>query len=344
MNRREAAMIVALSLIWGASFMFIKVADRQFDPAALVFFRLLLACFVMVPVAFGVLGRELLVQARLVWGRLIMLGLVNTAIHFLLISWAETRIDSGLAAILQAAAPIFSAIIVIRFGHERVTGYRLAGVLIGFAGVALLVGSPGKGGLLAALAVVLAALAYACGATLGSHALVGTPPLVVGAVSTTAAMIATAPLGLARLPSALPGWKENASIVVLGIVGTGIAYIILFALLRTAGPSRTILITYLIPGVAVLYGVLLLGEVVRAVSLGGLALVLAGVALASRSGRTATRGSATPVAVTSRYRARRISAGTEAELLLEPLQSHRLLHEQTRRVDQDPITDAVDTA
>ena len=276
-------MIVVLSLIWGASFMFIKVADRQFDPAALVFFRVLLACAVIVPVAFAVVGRRLFAQARPVIGWLVVLGLVNTAIPFLLISWAETRIDSGLAAILQAAAPIFSAVIATRFGHDRVTGYRLAGVLIGLAGVALLVGSPGGGGLLAALAVVLAALAYATAANLGSHMLVGTPPLVVAAVSTVAATVATAPLGLARLPASVPGWKECGSVAVLGIVGTGVAYIMLFALLRTAGPSRTILITYLIPGVAVLYGVLLLGESLRAVSLGGLALILAGVGLAGRS-------------------------------------------------------------
>ena len=276
-------MIVVLSLIWGASFMFIKVADRQFDPAALVFFRVLLACAVIVPVAFAVVGRGLFAQARPVLGWLVVLGLVNTAIPFLLISWAETRIDSGLAAILQAAAPIFSAVIATRLGHDRVTGYRLAGVLIGLAGVALLVGSPGGGGLLAALAVVLAALAYATAANLGSHMLVGTPPLVVAAVSTVAATVATAPLGLARLPASVPGWKECGSVAVLGIVGTGVAYIMLFALLRTAGPSRTILITYLIPGVAVLYGVLLLGESLRIVSLGGLALILAGVGLAGRS-------------------------------------------------------------
>jgi drug/metabolite transporter (DMT)-like permease len=203
-------------------------------------------------------------------------------VPFLLISWAETRIDSGLAAILQAAAPIFSAVIATRFGNDRVTGARLAGVLIGLAGVALLVGSPGAGGFVAAFAVVLAALAYACGASFGSHMTAGTQPLVVGAVSTTAATVMTAPLGLARLPQSLPGWKECASVVVLGVVGTGVAYILLFALLRSAGASRTILITYLIPAVALLYGALLLGEPLRVVSLAGLALILAGVGLAGR--------------------------------------------------------------
>jgi len=298
MNRSQVSMIAALSLIWGASFMFIRVADRQFDPAALVFFRLLLACFVVVPAAFALVGRAALRHARKAWRRLALLGLVNTAIPFFLIAWAETRIDSGLAAILQAAAPIFSAVIVTRLGDDRVTGYRLAGVLIGLAGVALLVGSPGSGGYLAALAVVLAALAYALGASFGSRLTAGTPPLVVSAVSTSAAMVVTAPFGLARLPRALPGWKELASVATLGLLGTGVAYIILFALLRSAGPSRTILVTYLIPGIAVLYGVALLGEPLRAVSLAGLVLILVGVALASR-GRQVARRSAASLPATS---------------------------------------------
>jgi drug/metabolite transporter (DMT)-like permease len=97
----------------------------------------------------------------------------------------------------------------------------------------------------------------------------------------------TAPFGLARLPSQMPGWKELGSIVTLGIVGTGVAYMILFALVRSAGPSRAILVTYMIPGVAVLYGWLLLGEGLRALELGGLALILAGVALAGRGRRPA---------------------------------------------------------
>ena len=298
MSRREIVSMAALSLIWGASFMFIRVADRQVDPAALVFFRLVLACAVLVPAAFAGVGAGAFRLSRALWLRLCILGLVNTAAPFLLISWAETRIDSGLAAILQAAAPIFSVLIATRIGDERVGGHRLAGVLVGLAGVALLVGSPGGGGLLAALAVVLAALAYASGASFGSHMLGGTPPLVVGAASTSAAALLVAPLGLSRLPDVLPGWKALASIAALGLIGTGVAYIILFGLLRRIGPSRTILITYLIPGIAVLYGWLLLGESLRAVSLGGLALVLAGVTLAGRGGAAAAtrpRAAAAPL-------------------------------------------------
>ncbi len=154
MSRRDTTMIIALSLIWGASFMFIRVADRQFDPAALVWFRVLLGCVVLVPVALIATGRAGLKQARSAWVAILLVGLINTATPFMLFAWAETRIDSSLTAILQAAVPIFTVVIAVRFANERVSGIRWAGILIGFAGVALLVGSPGKGGALASLAVV----------------------------------------------------------------------------------------------------------------------------------------------------------------------------------------------
>src|SRR5579864_6815571 len=169
MSRRETVMIVALSLIWGASFMFIRVADRQFDPSALVWFRLLFACAVLLPVVRVAVGRPGLTQALAAWRPIVLVGLVNTAAPFMLFAWAETRIDSSLAAILQAAAPIFTVLIAVRFTHERVSGRRWAGILLGFAGVALLVGSPGRGGTLASLAVVLAALCYAVGATISAR-------------------------------------------------------------------------------------------------------------------------------------------------------------------------------
>jgi drug/metabolite transporter (DMT)-like permease len=289
MTRRDLAMLAALSLIWGASFMFIRVADRQFEPFALVFLRVLLGCAILVPVALAAGGRRMLRQARAVWPALLFLGAVNTAIPFLLFAWSETRITSSLAAILQAAAPIFTVLLMARFGHERIGGVRLGGVLLGLVGVGLLVGSPGGGGLLAALAVVLAAFGYACGGAFTSLKLSGVDPLVIGAGTCVVATLLSAPLGIAQLPASVPGWKETGSVLVLGLVGTGIAYIFMFALIRSAGASRAILVTYTIPGVAVLYGWLLLGEQLRAVSLVGLALILGGVALAGRGRARAAR-------------------------------------------------------
>jgi len=174
-------------------------------------------------------------------------------------------------------------LLAVKFGRERVTGSRLAGVLVGFAGVALLVGAPGGAGLLAALAVVLAALCYAGGITYGARMLAGTEPIVVAAGSTVVATLLTAPLGVSRLPASVPGWKEMASVVVLGLAGTGLAYVLYFAVLGSAGPSRTVLVTYLVPGVALLYGAALLAEPVRPAAVAGLALVLAGVAFAART-------------------------------------------------------------
>jgi drug/metabolite transporter (DMT)-like permease len=298
MSRRDVSLIVALSLIWGASFMFIRVADRQFDPSALVWFRVLFGCAVLVPVLLVASGRGGLRQARAAWLPILVVGLVNTAAPFMLFSWAETRIDSSLAAILQASAPIFTVLIAVRFFHERVSGTRWAGILAGFAGVAVVVGSPGHGDMLASLAVVLAALCYALGSTISSRVLAGTEPLVIAAGSTVAAALVMTPFGATHLPAGVPGWKESASVVTLGIVGTGIAYIILFALLRSAGPSRTILVTYLIPGVALVYGVLLLGEPLEGAYVAGLALILAGVMLAGRRDRV-RNVQAAPAAVTA---------------------------------------------
>jgi drug/metabolite transporter (DMT)-like permease len=294
MTRRDLILLAALSLIWGASFMFIRVADRQIDPWALVFLRVGFGAAVLVPAALLAGRRRALQQARDAWWALLFLGAVNTAVPFLLFSWSETRITSSLAAILQAAAPIFTVLIAVVLGLERVGGRRLAGFLAGLAGVALLLGSPGGGGLSAALAVVLAAFCYACGATFASRQLSGVEPLVIGAGSCVAATAIAAPMGIAALPASVPGWKETGSVVVLGLVGTGIAYVMFFALIASAGASRTVLVTYLIPPVALVYGVMLLGEPLRWEALAGLALILAGVAFAAGKPAPARSGTVGP--------------------------------------------------
>jgi drug/metabolite transporter (DMT)-like permease len=283
MTRRQTAALVLLALIWGSSFMFIKVAVRGYDPTALVWLRLALAAGVLVPVVLAVHRRAALREGRAAVTRLFVLGIVNSALPFLLISWAETRIDSGLTAILQAAAPLFMVVLAIPIAEERVTGMRLLGVAVGFLGVVLLAGAQTGGELVAALAVVAAAFFYATGGMFAARALRGTEPLVTAAGGTLAAALLLTPLGLARLPAEVPGWKETASVVVLGVVGTGLAYIVFFALLARIGPSRAVLVTYLIPAVALLYGAVLLGEELTLVALAGLALVLGGVALAGRS-------------------------------------------------------------
>ena len=285
-------MLLALSALWGASFMFIKVGVRDFEPATLVWLRLTVAAATLAPIALLSAGRSVFAEVRAEWRRLTVLGAANSVIPFWFLSWGETRIDSGLAAIIQASAPIFTALLAWRFSRsERVSGARLAGVLIGFAGVALLVGGQRGGAVLGALAVLVAALCYAASALWGGRRLAHVRPLALALGTMATGSLVTLPFGLAQLPGELPGWKPVVSVLALGVGGSALAYLLYFAILMGAGASRAILVTYLVPAAALAYGVLLLGEPLGATALGGLALVLAGVALGTGALRRTRRGS-----------------------------------------------------
>jgi drug/metabolite transporter (DMT)-like permease len=274
-------MLIALALIWGASFLFIKVAVRELTPATLILGRLGLAAVTLALVAPFVVGTEgTRRQLREHWGWLVVVALVNTAIPFWLLSWGETRIDSGLASIIQAAVPIFNAAIAfVAFPEVRVTGVRLVGVGVGFVGVALLVGAQPEGKVLGALAVVGMAFCYGLGGLLAGRYLKPVQPIVVALASTAIAAAVALPAGVAQAPSEAPGWKTIASVVALGIPGTAIAYLLFFALVNGPGAGYASLVTYLIPPIALAYGAIFLGERFGASALGGLALILAGVAL-----------------------------------------------------------------
>ncbi len=275
-------MLLALSSIWGASFMFIKVAVRELEPSTLIFVRVGLGALTLVVVALAVLGRRTVVQGlRAVWLPFLVLGLLNSALPFWLISWAEEDVDSGLAAILQAAAPLATAVLALRIDRsQRVTGARLAGLLVGFAGVALLVGLPGTGSSpIRALAVVLSAVFYAMAALYSGRRLGDVPPLLIATGTMIAATLVTLPGGIIQAPHDLPGWKVTGSMLALGIACTAVAYILYFGLIAGAGASKAILVTYLVPPIAILYGVLLLGEDLRPAMLVGLVLILGGVGL-----------------------------------------------------------------
>src|SRR5436190_710393 len=198
-------MLLALAAIWGASFMFIKIAVRELAPATLIVGRLGLAALtlgLLVPFAVG--SHETLRQLRENAGWLIAVALINTAIPFWLLSWGETRIDSGLASIIQASVPIFNALIAfVAFREVRVTGTRLVGVAVGFVGVALLVGAQPEGKVLGALAVVGMAFCYGIGGLLTGRYLREARPIVVALASTTIATVVALPVGVAQpLPRA----------------------------------------------------------------------------------------------------------------------------------------------
>ncbi len=287
MNRRYLPMLVLLALIWGSSFMFIKIADRELDPATLVFGRLAVAALTLGVVVLAVTGRqELIGGLRAHWAVLAVIGLLNTALPFWLLSWGETRIDSGLASIIQASVPIFNALLAFGFFRDqRVTGARLVGVAVGFVGVALLVGAQPQAKVLGALAVVGMATCYAAGGLLARRYLAEARPQVVAFGTTTFAALAVLPVGVTLAPHHLPHRETFASIAVLGVVATAGAYLLFFTLIQGAGPAYASLVTYLVPPIALAYGALFLGERFGAAAFGGLALILGGVGLGTRTRR-----------------------------------------------------------
>jgi drug/metabolite transporter (DMT)-like permease len=286
-------MLLALAALWGASFMFIKICVRELAPTTLVCLRLGIGALALAPFAVLRLGvRPFVRETRAALWPLVLVGLVNSAIPITSLSWAEKRIDSGLAAVIQASAPLFTALLALRFSRsEVVTGGRLVGLLVGFGGVALLVGAQPSGHVVAALAVTFSAFCYAVAALYSARVLADVPPLVSAVVALAAAALALLPFALVQLPASFPSWEVVGSLLALGIGGTSVGYVLYYALLSGAGASRSILITYLVPAVALAYGVLLLGEPLTVAAVAGLALVLAGVALGTGVVRLARRRS-----------------------------------------------------
>jgi drug/metabolite transporter (DMT)-like permease len=215
---------------------------------------------------------------------------------FTLVAWGEKHIDSGVAAIANATVPLFVVLLAIRFRpSERARGSRLAGVLLGLAGVAVLAGAQPEGGWWAVagtLAVVVASLAYAIGGLYGQGASGVVSAPVLATVSMIGGALVLLPFALLQLPDELPGWKASASVVALAVAGTALAQLVVFRMLRTHGAARLSLVTYLLPVTAVAYGVLLLDERLTVGVLAGLALILPGVALGSGAVRLPRREAA----------------------------------------------------
>ncbi|HZQ82173.1 MAG TPA: DMT family transporter [Gaiellaceae bacterium] len=295
MTRRPLVLLSTLALIWGASFMFIKIADRQVAPSTLILGRLSFATVTLaIAVPFMIGGRTTLAELRAHWRWLVVVGLVNTAIPFWLLSWGETRIDSGLASIIQGSVPIFNALLAFSFfRNERVTGRRLLGVAIGFVGVALLVGAQPQGKVLAALAVVAMALCYAAGGLLTRRHLATARPHAIALGTAAVAALAAAPAGIAQAPGHLPSGETFAALAVLGVLGTALAYLLMFTIIARAGAGYASLVTYLVPPVALFYGAVFESEGIGWPAIVGLVLILGGVALGTGVSRrkAATRAS-----------------------------------------------------
>ena len=277
-------MLGLLGAIWGAAFMLIEIGLRGFEPATLIAIRLGSAA-VALALFQAVRGRlgSTLARLRPFAGRLALAGGVNTAVPFFLITWGQQYVDSNIAAILNASAPLFTVLLAaLAVRSERVTGLRLAGFVVGFAGVVLVVGvTPeyGDRGLIGALAIVLATVFYAVGALYVSRRLQALSPFDVSFGVLLWAALATLPAGLVVAPGSDYGWGPAAAILALGVLATAFAFQLYFGLIAGVGAPRAILVTYLVPALALVYGVTLLDERLRWPAVAGLALVLAGVGI-----------------------------------------------------------------
>ena len=279
MSRSNAALLVVLSAIWGSSFLFIKLGVDELEPTVVALGRLFVGAAILLPIAatrggLGLLRPHLRTVATL--------GLLNNALPFWLFGFAETRISSGLAAVIQAAAPIFTVLLAIRLDPtQRATGTRLAGIAVGFVGVALLVGAQTGGQVVGAIAVLAASLCYAVSALFAGKRARTIPPLHLAAGQLGCGLLLMAPFGLLQLPDEAPPAKAVLAIVALGALGSALAYVLYFALIARAGASRAILVTYLVPAFALVYGAVFLDEKVTASAVAGLVLILAGTTLAT---------------------------------------------------------------
>jgi drug/metabolite transporter (DMT)-like permease len=281
-DRRSWLLLLLLASIWGASYMLIKIGLRDMSPEMVAFARIALAAVVLMPIA-AVQGALSGLRGRL--GVIALVGAVQVAGPFLLIPIGEQHITSALAGILVATTPIFIALLAIRIDHEeRSEGLRLLGVAIGLAGVVLLFGLDLGGStaaVLGGLAIVLASIGYSVGSFVVKHRLSDVRPLgVVASVMTVSAALLLAP-AIATAPATAPGLGPLAAAAALGLFGTGAAFVIFYLLIGTVGPARTMIVSYVAPGFAVLYGATLLGEPITAATLIGLALIVGGSWLAA---------------------------------------------------------------
>jgi drug/metabolite transporter (DMT)-like permease len=291
-DRRAWTLIGALAMLWGASYMFIKVGlDGGLTPVGVVVARTTLAALVLIPIAARAGALRALHGGALGW--IVVLALVQVVAPFLLITIGELHISTSLAAILVSISPIFTALLALGFdAAERSSGLRAIGVLLGIAGVGMLFGIDLTGGsdeLLGGLAILVASLGYAVGPLTSKHRLAGIPPVAIVAATMTASALLLAPaLAFTGVADRPPDAGTIAATLTLGLGGTGIAFLIFYTLIAEVGPARAALVSYIAPGFSIIYGALLLDEPIGVGTVVGLALILAGSYLGA-GGRTPGR-------------------------------------------------------
>lgn len=298
MSRSQWFLLICLSVIWGGSFLFVAVAVRELPPLTIVFVRVLIAAAILVPLT-AVIGYAL---PRTVtgWRDYAVMAVLNNVLPFTLIVWGQQFITTGLASVLNATVPLWAVFLAHIFATEDITKQRLAGVVTGIAGVAVLVGPEALGGnragVLGMLAMLAATLCYGL-SSVWARRFKGTPPIVSAASQLTCSTVILLPLagffdqlwGLA-----IPSTPALVSLIGLGVLSTALAYVMLFHIMTVSGPSNAMLVTLHIPVSAVLLGHVVLAEplllrhIAGGIVIGIALLVIDGRVIAWLRGRSRT--------------------------------------------------------
>lgn len=281
MGPKEWGLIIILSALWGGSFFFVGVAVKEVPPFTIVLGRVALAAVVLLAIVH--LKGEKMPASPGLWSSFIIMGALNNLIPFSFIVWGQSHIESSLASILNATTPIFSVVLAhVLTKEERLTAHRMSGVVIGWSGVAVLIGIEslrGFGMAAAGQAAILgAAFSYACAAIYGRH-FKNLSPLIVAAGMLSASTLMMTPLALiVDQPWNLsPGPLAVMAVIGLAVISTSLAYIIYFKVLAIAGPTNLLLVTFLIPPSAILLGVMVLGERLEWIDFAGMGLIFCGL-------------------------------------------------------------------
>ena len=286
MGPLEWGMLVLLSTFWGSSFLFVGIAVHAFPPFTIAFLRVVIGAAVLWSVLISV-GLKLPTKSSM-WASFFIMGAINGAVPFSLIAWGQSHVASGLASILIAVTPLI-AVVGAHFTttDERMTAGRVAGVLTGLLGVIVLIGPEALGGfdtaLFAQIAIILAATLYASASIYGRRfSKQGVPPLVIATGQVSASIVLLLPIVLLvdqpwklAAPSAL-SWAAIGS---LGAISTGVAYLLYFRVLATAGATNLMLVNFLVPITAIVLGILVLNEVLLTQHIAGMLLIAVGLAL-----------------------------------------------------------------
>ena len=282
MRARDLMILVCLGVLWGVSFIFIRVAAPEFGPIALMAVRVVLATIVLIPL---LVSRGGVAEVVTYWRPILLIGLLHYALPFCLFAYAMLALTGGFAAIINASSPLFAGAVAWIWLGERLAAARIAGLVTGFAGVVILVWNEATVDIATAGpaigAAVLASFCYGLAAVLAKRQLAGVSPTTVSAGSMLAASVALLPLAIWHWPSAMPSTSAWIMAALLGIACTAIAFVLYFRLIANVGPTKAITVTFLIPVFAVMFGVVLLEEPLSVSMVAGGAVILLGIAMST---------------------------------------------------------------